>query len=212
MNKRNKDILHLSRLLKKITSTALIFGIGGLKNKLLKEVYLNNLRQVDSNLYIWKSNDRSTIGFKTFYCGVNTFVPKEFKNYWISDHHIISVFYRFGMYSMNLISHNGEIYKMQFRRNSVPWNCNIDSIRSFLSNYILLNGINQWIDLFYSNNDEKILVEQGFVYPEFKLVDRDVINDIVKLYQMQFNIKKIADARENFKHLLEKNLSSLLIG
>ena len=210
MNKRNKDFLHLFRLLKKLTLTAFFIGINSLKKKPLENAYLQNLRQIDSNLYIWKSYKKATIGFKTFYCGATTFVPKEFKKCWVSDHHVMSVFYRVGMHSMNLIPHNGEIYTVQFRRTNIPWNCDRGAIHDYLSNFILLDGINSWIDLFYLNNDERIIVEQGFVYPEFNLVNRDVLTEMVKIHQMQFGIKKIANARENLAYTFEKTLMSIM--
>ena len=210
MNKRNKDLLHIFRLLKKLTMTAFFIGINGLKKKPIEGIYFQNLRQIDSNLYIWKTEKQAAIGFRTFYCGATTFVPKEFKKCWISDHHIMSVFYRTGMNSMNIIPHNGELYSIQFRRTHIPWNCDRNAIYEFLSQFILLDGINSWIDLFYSNNDEEIIVNQGFTYPEFKLIDRDILTDMIKIYQMQFGIKKIAAAREKFIKMLERSISSIM--
>ena len=111
---------------------------------------------------------------------------------------------------MNIIPHNGELYSIQFRKTHIPWNCDRNAIYEFLSQFILLDGINSWIDLFYSNNDEEIIVNQGFTYPEFKLIDRDILTDIIKIYQMQFGIKKIAAAREKFIKMLERSISSIM--
>ena len=173
--------------------TAFFIGVNGLKKKPIERIYFQNLRQVDSNLYIWKTEKQAAIGFRTFYCGA-----------------IVSVFYRTGMNSMNIIPHNGELYSIQFRRTHIPWNCDRNAIYEFLSQFILLDGINSWIDLFYSNNDEEIIVNQGFTYPEFKLIDRDILTDIIKIYQMQFGIKKIAAAREKFIKMLERSISSIM--
>lgn len=124
----------------------------------------------------------------------------------------MSIYYRIGMNSLNIVPHNGDLYTVQFRRTSVPPGCDIESIHSFLSRFSLLDGINQWIDLFYENDDEKILVEQGIIYPEFKLIDRDVINSISKIYQINSGIKKISKAREKLSQDMERTLSLVIAG
>ncbi len=211
MNKRNKDLLKLNRLFKKLTTAVLYLGINGL-NKGSEKVFLRNMRRVETSLYIINSSmsKHYSIGYRTFYCGVNTYIPPEFKNYWISDHHMISVNYRLGINSFNLIPYCGELYTIQFRHASVPYGIETKDIQRYFRNYLLIKDIDQWIDLFYINRGENILFNQGIYFPEFELFDRDKLNEAIRIYQLSCGIKHVANARSMLSNTLEYMIASII--
>jgi hypothetical protein len=211
VNKRNKDLLKLNRLFKKLTTAVLYLGISGI-NKGSEKVFLRNMRRVETSLYIINSSmsKHYSIGYRTFYCGVNTYVPPEFKNYWISDHHVISVNYRLGINSFNLIPYRGELYTIQFRHASVPYGIETKDIQRYFRNYLLIKDIDQWIDLFYINRGENILFNQGIYFPEFELFDRDKLNEAIRIYQLSCGIKHVADARSRLLNALEHMIASVI--
>lgn len=170
------------------------------------------MRRVETSLYIINSSmsKHYSIGYRTFYCGVNTYIPPEFKNYWISDHHMISVNYRLGINSFNLIPYCGELYTIQFRHASVPYGIETKDIQRYFRNYLLIKDIDQWIDLFYINRGENILFNQGIYFPEFELFDRDKLNEAIRIYQLSCGIKHVANARSMLSNTLEYMIASII--
>ena len=170
------------------------------------------MRRLEQSLYLLHSSisTNTSLGYRTFYCGVNTYVPPELKNYWISDHHFLSVYYRIGGQSFNMIPYNNELYTVNFRRTSISYPCYAETIKEYFRNFTLLDGISPWVQLFYSNHDERILYDQGLVYPEFNLFDRTKMTNFIKLYQMMNGIRHIADAREKIAKGLERALASII--
>ena len=211
MNKKNKDILKLTGLLRKLTAAVFYMGIKYL-NKPAGKIFLRNICKIDPSLYIFRSgfNSNITVGFKTFYCGVDTYIPPELKCCWISDHHFLSVFIRTGINSFNVIPYNHELYGVKFRRISFPPNIDPRENRSFFNGLPLIDEITSWINLFYFNDDENILYEQGISFPQFERIDRDKISDMIKLYQFSSGIKHVQEARRKMASDLEKILSSFL--
>ena len=211
MNKRNKDLLKLTVLFKKLTSATFSLGRRFL-NKLDEKIFLRDLRKIDSSLYVFKSSIQMNyaVGFRTFYCGVNTYVPPEFKNHWISDHHVLSIFYKFGILSFNLIPYDGKLYKIQFSRMSIPYSLEINKISSMFDGIELIDGIKNWVELFYQNNDENILFNQGLVFPKFNIFDRDSLLEVIRLYQLSCGLKYVANARKNLINSLENAIASII--
>ena len=211
MNKRNKDLLKLSRLFKKLSAAVFYMGIKYL-NKPTEKIFLRNMHRIEPSLYIFRfqTNSNIMIGFRTFYCGVDTYVPPELKRCWVSDHHFLSLFIRTGISSFNIIPYNNELYSVRFRRISLPSDTDQDSIPIIFNGFPLIDGIKSWIELFYYNDDEEILYERGISFPQFEKFDRNKISDMVKMYQLSMGIKKVNDARNKMASELEKTLSSFL--
>ncbi len=211
MNKRNKDLLTLSSLLKKITAAVFRLGVLHL-NRPSEKLFLRSLYKVEPSLYIFRNNFRSriTVGFRTFYCGVNTYVPPEFKNYWISDHHFLSLFLRIGSQSLTLMPYGGNIYTVDFKRTLIPNYLNPEDLKNTFVNFSMIDDLSSWIELFYFNNDTSILSEQGIVFPDFKIFSNDKMQDMVKIYQMSCGIRRIVDARKDIISSFEKFLASIL--
>ena len=211
MNKRNKDLLKLNRLFKKLTAAVFYLGASGL-NRGGEKIFLRDMLRLDTNLYVLNSyrSRNCSIGYRTFYCGVNAYIPPEFKNYWISDHHFLSVYYGIGLRSLNVVPHNGELYTVQFKHISIPYGIEIKDIQRYFNNHILIDGVKSWIELFFLNNDEEVLFKQGMVFPEFSLFNRDKLNEIVKIYQISNGIKHVADSRSRLSNALEKIIASII--
>ena len=70
-----------------------------------------------------------------------------------------------------------------------------------------LNDIKSWIDLFYLNNDSKILSEQGLVFPKFEPFNEENISTTIKSYKIALGLRYISDARK----LVSKNLKNALV-
>ena len=208
MNKKNKDMLKLNKLFKNLSAAVFYMGIKYL-NKPAGKVFLRNVYKVEPSLYLFrfKMNSNILIGFRTFYCGVDTYIPPELKCCWISDHHFLSVFIRTGVNSFNIIPYNNELYSVRFRRLSFP--PYVDP-RSLFDGFPLIGGIKSWIDLFYYNNDEAVLHSQGISFPEFEHFNRDKISDAVRMYQFSNGIKKVNEARKKLASDLERTISSFL--
>lgn len=209
--KKNKEEIKLTGLINKLSAAVFNLGVRYI-NTPMEKMFLRNMCKIDPSLYIIPShlNVNGAFGFKTFYCGVNTFIPPEFKNFWISDHHFLSVFLRIGSQQFSIIPYNNELYSVKLRRISLPSNCGMDSIRNFFSGCQLIDGIIDWIELFYLNNDDISLYEQGITYPEFEKFNDDAISSMVRLYKLMTGTRRINDARKKINTMLEKMLSSIL--
>ena len=211
MNKRNKDLLKLTKLFKKLTAAVFTMGVKFI-NKPYEKIFLKDMRRIEQSLYLLHSSrsKNTSIGYRTFYCGVNTYVPPELKNYWISDHHFLSVYYRIGGQSFNMIPYNNELYTVNFRRISISSSYDENTIKEYFRNFSLIDEIFPWIQLFYSNQDERVLYDQGLVYPEIILFNRDKMTHFIKMHQILCGIRHIAEAREKISKGLEHALASII--
>ena len=211
MNKKSKDLLKLSSLLRKLTAVVFSLGIRCI-NKPSEKVFLRNLHKIEPALYIFRNSfpSKITIGFRTFYCGVDTYVPPEFKNFWISDHHFLSMFLRIGSQSYSLIPYNGETYTVRFRRTSIPSYFDPEDLNRLFGGFLMIDELSSWIKLSYFNKDTSILCNQGIVFPEFELFGKEKISDMVRLHQLSCGIRRINEARSKIALELEKMLASVL--
>lgn len=216
MSKKNKEIHHLNYLFNKASKILYAIGVKTI-NTPLEKVFLKTLSKIDTNLYLMYS-DRYTnvaIGYRTFYCSVTTYVPAELKNYWVSDHHVLTLFYKLGNRNICLIPYKGDLYTINFNRSGLSSNdmrASARTLQQYLNeNFILFNNFSEWIDLFYFNNCQNIVRRQGVSYFELTKINKDFIQDIVRNYQYSCDISYVSDARQKMIKVFEKVLSSIAI-
>lgn len=184
-----------------------------------ENIFFKKLNRMDSNYFIINRKNKFAIGFKKHYCGVNTFVPVELKNYWVSDHHLLSMLYSFGSRHFTIIPYDGQLYIIQFHRIAVPnlvlFNQPIDDLPFFqdlTTKHPLLNNLIPWIKLFTFNHDLGIFNRCGLVYPELIKFDKNDFQDQIKKYQYENDIHHISDARKKIKNTFEGILASITMG
>ncbi len=181
-------------------------------NKSYTRSFFKNICRVDQNIYIIYQKYGFSVGFKTNYCGVNTYIPVEFKNYWVSDHHLLSMVYGFGRRYVSLVPYKGELYCLHFNRVCLPSMMDFDDFFKILKEkYCFLDNLGYWINLFTFNNDGRILNRQGMVYTEITSVDRNVFNELTHSYKSSCELKNISIARKKLIDTFEHVLASITI-